>query len=185
MTRSPTKLYGIRRNRCQAGLLENSTISSGCASASSEFNHREDRPRPPSLPATGWGWKESDPFTLPLGLWLDGSIIILLRLSSPSARLHPCRLSLGGSAGSVRSCSSRGSHVTRTAENVEDMSVFSCQGTLYQQPCPIWSDLWAVNPVSIYLPIIEPVGIREIQPFLKSFLFSAICTNQGNCFRAG
>ena len=33
-----------------------------------EFHHREDRPRPPSSPAT---------VVITLGLWLDGSIIIL------------------------------------------------------------------------------------------------------------
>ena len=101
-------------------------ITFGCASAHRSVDRREDRPQPPSLLATGW---------LPLGLWLDGSIIILLRLSSPSIRLHPYRLSPEGSFRSVRSCGLCGSRVTHTAENVKVMLLFCFQGSFG------WADL--------------------------------------------
>ena len=76
--------------------------------------------RPSPLPATDW---------LLLGLWLDGSIIVTLRLSLPTPGVAPQYQSpekyspyFSDSAGL------RGADVTRTAGKVEDTPLFSCHG---------------------------------------------------------
>ena len=75
--------------------------------------------RPSPLPAT----------LLTLGLWLDGSIIVTLRLSLPTPGVAPRYQSLEKySPYFSDSAGLRGADVTRTAGKVEDTPLFSCHG---------------------------------------------------------
>ena len=95
--------------------------------------------------------------------------MILLRLSSPSVRLHPYRLSLEDPFRGVRSCSLCGSRVTHTAENVKIMLVFCFQGALLSTALTVEKELigrFSYNPKKLLL-LYPAIFLKKVPKFLN------------------